>query len=191
MSKWVAEQMLRDFGAAHGLRSICLRYFNAAGADPAGDIGEAHEPETHLIPLVLDAAADPQASVRVHGTSHPTPDGTCIRDYIHVCDIAQAHVLALQALQAGAPNRAYNLANGQGFSVLEVIDAARHATGRPVRAEFGPARPGDPPRLVGDASRIHRELGWRPGHAALPEIIGTAWRWHSSAARAAKEGPVG
>jgi UDP-glucose-4-epimerase GalE len=172
--------MLSDFDAAHALRSASLRYFNAAGADPDGDIGEMHDPETHLIPLVLDAASGQRAEVTVFGTDYDTPDGTCIRDYIHVSDLADAHVLALQALENGAGTTAYNLGNGHGFSVREVIDCARKVTGRAVRVAFGERRAGDPPVLVGDASRIRRELGWQPRHASIETIIGTAWRWHQA-----------
>jgi UDP-arabinose 4-epimerase len=179
-SKWMVERMLQDFEVGHRLRSICLRYFNAAGADAEGSIGESHDPETHLIPLVLDAAAGRRADITIYGADHATRDGTCIRDYIHVSDLAQAHVLALQALDAGAASTAYNLGNGQGFSVREVIDTARQVTGRPITANVGNARPGDPPQLVGDATRIRVELQWRPQHAALADIIQTAWRWHQS-----------
>jgi UDP-arabinose 4-epimerase len=182
-SKWMVERMLDDFAAAHALRSIRLRYFNAAGADAAGEIGELHDPETHLIPLVLAAAAGTQANVTIHGDAHGTPDGTCIRDYVHVTDLARAHLLALQALEAGARSTAYNLGNGQGFSVRQVIEIARQVTGRSVAAVIGAARPGDPAQLVGDASRIRRELGWQPQHSALQEIVRTAWRWHTEFAR--------
>jgi len=179
-SKLMIERMLKDFDVAHGLRSISLRYFNAAGADPTGEIGEAHDPETHLIPLVLDAAAGVRPDVTVFGSDYPTPDGTCIRDYIHVTDLAQAHVLALQALHAGAATTAYNLGNGRGFSVRLVIDAVRAVTGLDVPVRMGPQRAGDPPELVGNASRIRAELGWAPQHADLTDIVGTAWRWHQA-----------
>jgi UDP-arabinose 4-epimerase len=179
-SKWMVERMLDDFSAAHALRSIRLRYFNAAGADPAGEIGESHDPETHLIPLVLAAAADARATITIHGAGHGTPDGTCIRDYVHVADLARAHVLALQALESGAAGTAYNLGNGQGFSVRQVIEVARQVTARPIATTVGPARAGDPAQLVGDASRIRRELGWQPRHADLGEIVETAWRWHTA-----------
>jgi UDP-arabinose 4-epimerase len=176
-TKWMSERMLADFGVAHGLRSISLRYFNAAGADPSSEIGESHDPETHLVPLVLQAAAGKLSEVMIHGTSHATPDGTCIRDFVHVSDIAEAHVLALRALQSGASSNVYNLGNGRGFSVQEVIDVARRVTGRDVIARAGPARQGDPACLVGDASRIGRDLNWRPRYPDLPEIIESAWRW--------------
>ncbi|MBK5929396.1 UDP-glucose 4-epimerase GalE [Halochromatium salexigens] len=176
-SKLMVEWMLRDFGDAHGLRAIALRYFNAAGADPASDIGESHDPETHLIPLVLDAALGRRSEVTIFGDDYPTVDGTCIRDYIHVTDLAQAHVLALQALEQGASSTAYNLGNGYGFSVREVIDCVERVTQRSVPALIGARRPGDPPRLVGDSTRIRAELGWQPVYAALDTIIATAWRW--------------
>ena len=177
-SKLMIERMLKDFEIAHDLRSVSLRYFNAAGADPDGEAGEAHDPETHLIPLVLDAAAGVRPDVTVFGSDYPTPDGTCIRDYIHVTDLAQAHVLALQALQAGAATTAYNLGNGKGFSVRQVIDAAQAVTGRNIPVRMGSQRAGDPPELVGNASRIRAELGWLPRHDDLADIVGTAWRWH-------------
>lgn len=177
-SKHMIEQMLRDFGAAHGLRAIILRYFNAAGADREAEIGEAHDPETHLIPLILDVAAGIRPHITVFGDQYPTRDGTCIRDYIHVADLAQAHLLALQALESGHAGMAYNLGNGQGFSVKEVIDMASLVTGRPIPYQAGPAREGDPPCLVSDPTRIRRELGWRPRHPELRDIIDSAWRWH-------------
>mgnify|MGYP001816966707 FL=1 len=177
-SKLMVEQMLRGFGVAHGLRAISLRYFNAAGADPDNETGEDHDPETHLIPLVLDAAAGRRASIAVFGDDYDTPDGTCIRDYIHVTDLASAHVLALQALQSGVAGNAYNLGNGTGFSVKQVIDAAQKVTGKDIPVEVAPRRAGDPPRLIGDASRIKTELGWAPQFADLETIIQTAWKWH-------------
>lgn len=177
-SKLMIERMLRDFDVAHGLRSISLRYFNAAGADPDGETGEAHDPETHLIPLVLDAAVGRRSEIVVYGDDYDTPDGTCIRDYVHVADLADAHVLALSALENGAVTDAYNVGNGRGYSVREVIDTARTVTGGDIPARIGERRPGDPPRLVADAGRIREELGWQPRHPDLTDMIDTAWRWH-------------
>jgi len=177
-SKLMVERMLADFGAAHGLRSIALRYFNAAGADPDGEIGECHDPETHLVPLVLDAASGRRPHITIFGTDYDTPDGTCIRDYIHVTDLADAHVKALQALEAGAPSSAYNLGNGQGYSVREVISAVERATALAVPCMLGPRRPGDPAALISDATRARDELEWQPRLAELDEIIRTAWGWH-------------
>ena len=177
-SKLMVEQMLQDFSDAYGLTSISLRYFNAAGADPDLEIGEAHDPETHLLPLLLDAAAGRRAAITIFGDDYATPDGTCIRDYVHVTDLASAHVLALNALEQGAQSTRYNLGNGRGFSVSEVIDEVRATTGRPVRVEIGRRRPGDPACLVGDSSEIRRELGWRPQYSALSQIVQTAWAWH-------------
>ncbi|MFT0799395.1 UDP-glucose 4-epimerase GalE [Synechococcus sp. R5-12] len=178
-SKLMVEQILQDFQVAHGIRSISLRYFNAAGADPDGEIGEAHDPETHLIPLVLEAAGGQRPHITVFGDDYDTPDGTCIRDYIHVTDLAQAHVLAVEALASGRPIQpAYNLGNGQGFSVKEVIATAAAVTGKRIPVQMGARRPGDPPRLVGDAGAILRDLNWKPLYTDLAEIIQTAWRWH-------------
>jgi UDP-arabinose 4-epimerase len=178
-SKLMIEQVLRDFDTAYGMRHVALRYFNAAGADPDGEIGEVHEPETHLIPLVLEAAAGGEP-VTVFGDDYPTPDGTCIRDYIHVADLADAHVLALEALQQGARSSAYNLGNGNGYSVQEVIDCAQRVTGRDVDARIGPRRPGDPPRLVAESTRARRELKWQPGFAGLEQMVKSAWDWNQA-----------
>jgi UDP-arabinose 4-epimerase len=180
-SKQMIEQIMRDFGSAYGLRAIALRYFNAAGADPSGEIGEAHHPETHLVPLTLDVAAGARPEITIFGDQYPTRDGTCIRDYIHVCDLAQAHLLALRALEAGHTGTAYNLGNGRGFTVKEVIAAVQAVTQQRIAVRIGPARAGDPPCLVGDPTRI-QELGWRPQYPDLPTIIGSAWRWHQRAA---------
>jgi UDP-arabinose 4-epimerase len=177
-SKLMVERMLADFDAAHELRSIALRYFNAAGADPDNEIGEAHDPETHLIPLVLDAASGRKDAITVFGTNYDTPDGTCIRDYIHVTDLADAHVRALNALEEGAPSGAYNLGLGRGFSVREVISAAEQVTGLAVRAVLGERRPGDPAQLVSDARKAREKLGWEPQINELREILRTAWAWH-------------
>lgn len=184
-SKLMVEQMLQDHAAAYGLLSVCLRYFNAAGADPDGELGERHEPETHLVPLVLQAASGRRPAITVFGTDYDTPDGTCIRDYIHVSDLCDAHGLALQRLLAGAGGR-FNLGNGNGFSVKEVIAAAEAVTGRPIAVEYQGRRPGDPARLVADARMARETLGWRPQRAALPQILGDAWAWERKLAAARK-----
>ena len=178
MSKLMVEQMLRDFETAHRIRWAVLRYFNAAGADPDGEIGELHDPETHLIPLALDAAAGRGDPLTVFGADYDTPDGTCVRDYIHVTDLASAHVLALEALQRGGASRVYNLGNGNGFSVREVIAAVEKVTGLEVPHRIGPRRAGDPAALVSKAVRAREELGWKPQLDDLEAIIGTAWAWH-------------
>lgn len=176
-SKWMVEQMLEDFENAHNLRSVCLRYFNAAGADPEGKLGECHEPETHLIPLILQAASGRRPAITVYGDDYETPDGTCIRDYVHVADLCDAHLLALEKLLAGGPSGRYNLGNGNGYSVAEVITSAEQVTGRPIPREMGVRRPGDPPRLVADSRLARQELGWSPKFADLNTIIEHAWRW--------------
>lgn len=185
-SKWMVEQMLVDQAAAFGLNSVSLRYFNAAGADPLGRAGERHEPETHLIPLVLQEAQRRRAGgdaagtqLKVFGGDLPTADGSCVRDYIHVDDLAQAHLRAAERLLRGAVQGAefYNLANGAGFSVLEVIQACQEVTGQPVTWQTLPRRPGDPAVLVGDATLARQVLGWRPRHANLTDIVRTAWDW--------------
>ena len=176
-SKWMVEQMLEDFDRAYGLKSVCLRYFNAAGADPAGLLGERHEPETHLIPLVLQAAAGRRQAITVFGRDYDTPDGTCIRDYIHVNDLVDAHALALDYLQAGGATAAFNLGNGNGFSVQVVIDTARRVTGRVIDVIDAPRRAGDPPRLVADATQARAVLGWQPQFANLDTIVAHAWAW--------------
>jgi UDP-arabinose 4-epimerase len=178
VSKLFFERMLADFDTAHGIRSIAMRYFNAAGADPDNETGEDHDPETHLIPLVLDAASGRRATITVLGNDYATPDGTCVRDYIHVTDIASAHVRALKALEGGTSSRAYNLGNGRGFSVKEVISAVERVTGRPVPAVQGKRRPGDPDALVADSTKALRELGWKPSIPELDRIVRTAWAWH-------------
>ena len=177
-SKLMVERMLADFGVAHGLRSIALRYFNAAGADPDNEIGENHDPETHLIPLVLDAASGRRSHITVFGTDYDTADGTCVRDYIHVMDLADAHVKALQALAARHQSDVYNLGNGRGFSVLEVIQAVERATGLKVPVQSGPRRSGDPAALISDATKARDGLGWHPQIADLDQIVRTAWGWH-------------
>jgi UDP-glucose-4-epimerase GalE len=180
-TKLCCEQILRDYARAHGFAAIALRYFNAAGADPDGTIGEDHDPETHLIPLVVAAALGRRESVTVFGDDYPTPDGTCIRDYVHVTDLAEAHRLALQALRDGATGfDAFNLGNQQGTSVLEAIRAVERVGGRKVPHRIGARRAGDPPVLVGSPAKIERQLGWRPRYGAIDTIVATAWRWHES-----------
>ena len=178
-TKWVIEQALDDYGHAYGLRSVSMRYFNAAGAHPDGLLGERHEPETHLIPLVLQAAAGRRPHVTVFGCDYDTPDGTCIRDYIHVMDLAEAHWQALRYLTDGGATRAFNLGNGDGYSVQQVVDTARAITGRPIAVQSGPRRAGDPARLVANASLARDVLRWRPRHASLQAIVQDAWRWES------------
>lgn len=174
-SKLLVEQMLAWLNRIHGFRYASLRYFNAAGATNA--LGECHDPETHLIPLILQVAAGKRPHISIFGTDYPTPDGTCIRDYIHVIDLAEAHVLALHALDKES-KLIYNLGNGRGFSVREVIDAARAVTGHPIPAVESPRRPGDPAVLVAGSEKIIRELGWKPKYADLKTIIQSAWDWH-------------
>jgi len=174
-TKLMIEQALDWYHRVHGLRFAALRYFNAAGA--LGDRGEAHQPESHLIPLVLQVALGQREQVQIYGVDYPTPDGTCIRDYIHIADLVSAHLLALEAL--GDRDRLiYNLGNGDGYSVRQVVDAARRVTGHPLSAVEAPRRPGDAPRLVASSEKIRRELGWRPQHPSLEDILASAWEWH-------------
>lgn len=177
-SKLMVERMLADFGAAHEMSWTALRYFNAAGGDGDGQIGEDHTPETHLIPLVLDAASGRRPYVTIFGTDYDTADGTCVRDYIHVNDLADAHVRALQALRDGAPSNVFNLGNGKGFSVREVIDSVERVTGLKVPVKFGARRDGDPATLISDATKARTVLGWQPALPDLDTIIRTAWAWH-------------
>jgi UDP-glucose 4-epimerase len=182
-SKLMVEEILQDAAAAGDLQFVALRYFNAAGASPDGRMGEDHRCETHLIPLVLKAAlkgAQNGPTLKVFGTDYPTPDGTCVRDYIHVSDLARAHLLALDHLSAGGASAAFNLGNGKGFSVMEVIATAEKVTGRRVALETADRRAGDPPVLVAAADRISRELGWQPAFPTLEVIIETAWKWHAA-----------
>jgi UDP-glucose-4-epimerase GalE len=176
-TKLFVEGMLAGFGAAHGFRSVALRYFNAAGADPGGEIGENHDPETHLIPLVILTALGHRPALEVYGTDYPTPDGTAVRDYVHVTDLASAHVLALRYLLDGGASTALNLGVGHGYSVREVIEAAERITGATVSVVERPRRAGDPPALIADAGRARATLGWRPEHSHLDEIVATAWTW--------------
>jgi UDP-glucose-4-epimerase GalE len=178
-TKLAIERMLADYGAAYGLRSVSLRYFNAAGCDPDGETGELHDPETHLIPRVLMAAAGEIEHVAVFGTDYPTPDGTCLRDYVHVADLAAGHVQALDYLARGGATAAVNLGTGRGFSVREVIAAAGEVTGRRIPVREAPRRPGDPPVLVADPARARRLLGFAPRYTELAPIVATAWRWHT------------
>jgi UDP-glucose 4-epimerase len=173
-SKFLLERILHWLDRIHGLRYAALRYFNAAGA--TAERGEDHDPETHLIPLVLQVALGRRDSIQVYGNDYPTRDGTCVRDYIHVLDLAQAHILALHALSAGS--RTYNLGNGQGYTVREVIEMAREVTGHPIPALDGSRRPGDPPELVASSAKIRQELGWTASYPALRDIIQSAWDWH-------------
>jgi UDP-glucose 4-epimerase len=176
-SKWMVEQVLADYERAYGFASVSLRYFNAAGADPEGQLGERHEPETHLIPLVLQAASGRRPHISVFGRDYDTPDGTCIRDYVHIQDLCSAHRLGLQSLMKGGGCQAYNLGNGNGFSVQEVIDTAQKVTGRKVPVLDAPRRSGDPARLVADARLAREKLGWQPQFADLSTIIEHAWHW--------------
>lgn len=177
-SKWMLERALHWADRIHGLRSACLRYFNAAGADPDGRIGEDHRPETHLVPLAIDAALGRGPPLQVFGADYPTPDGTCIRDYIHVSDLADAHLLAVDRLESGSVT--YNLGNGAGYSVMEVIRAVESATGCTVPHAIAPRRAGDPAILVAGSARIRREIGWRPRFARLEEIVRTAYEWRQT-----------
>ncbi|HEX7447893.1 MAG TPA: UDP-glucose 4-epimerase GalE [Pirellulales bacterium] len=178
-TKLVVEQALADYAHAYGLAYAALRYFNAAGASPHGDLGEDHTPESHLIPIVLQVALGQREKITVFGDDYPTPDGTCIRDYVHVDDLGAAHVQALDRLTPGRGLR-LNLGTGRGHSVREVIEACRRVTGRPIPIEVGARRPGDPPELVADARRAQAELDWRPKYVELDAIVSTAWRWHSA-----------
>ena len=179
-SKRAIEDMLRDFEAAHGLRHVIFRYFNVAGADPDTEVGEFHQPETHLIPLMLDAIDGKRDALTIFGTDYDTPDGTCIRDYVHVCDLVEAHVLGLKWLEEGRESRVFNLGTGTGFSVREVIEQSAAVTNRAVPIVEGPRRPGDCTRLVSGSTRAEADLGWRPTRSTLAQMIGDAWRWHQS-----------
>jgi UDP-glucose 4-epimerase len=175
-SKVMVEKMLDWFDQIHGLRSVCLRYFNACGGDPAGRAGECHDPETHLIPLLL-RAADTGNPITLFGDDYPTPDGTCVRDYIHVTDLARAHIAAVEHLFKGGASKRYNAGTGHGFSVKEVREAVEEITGKPVPFTMGTRRDGDPPTLVADSTRLKNELSWKPEHSSLRTIVETAWAW--------------
>jgi UDP-glucose 4-epimerase len=176
--KLAIERVLQDYDPAYGLKSVIFRYFNAAGADPDGMFGEDHNPETHLIPLVLQTAAGKRAAISIFGTDYDTPDGTCIRDYIHVTDLAQAHVLGLEYLLEHQVSQIFNLGNGSGFSVKEVIDTAQQVTGKEIPIEMCPRRAGDPAVLIGSSDKARKMLGWKPQYADLSAIVKHAWAWH-------------
>lgn len=177
-TKLAVERMLDEFDAAYGLKSVCLRYFNAAGADPEGRIGEDHDPEEHLIPVAMLAALGKRPPMKIFGDDYDTPDGTCVRDYIHILDLAQAHLRAVEHLRAGGDSRRYNLGNGQGFSVKEILETTSRVIGIPVPHEMGPRRPGDPAKLVASSAKVRTEWGWAPRYTSIEEIIETAWNWH-------------
>ncbi|WP_123039320.1 UDP-glucose 4-epimerase GalE [Cohnella candidum] len=179
-TKLAMENMIRWFDVAHGIRSVSLRYFNAAGAHDSGRIGEDHQPESHLIPLVLQVALGQRETISVFGEDYPTDDGTCVRDYIHVSDLADAHILALKRLRDGGGSAIYNLGSGKGYSVKQVVEVAREVTGHPIPVSMEARRAGDPAVLVASSDRARRELGWKPARERLEEIIASAWRWHSS-----------
>lgn len=176
-SKLMVEQILRDLDHAHGLKSVCLRYFNAAGADADGELGERHIPETHLVPLVLQAASGRRDNISIFGTDYDTPDGTCVRDYIHIEDLCSAHLLALESLVAGGDSRVYNMGNGQGYSIRDVIDTVKKVTGSDFDVVEAPRRDGDPARLVADSKQLQADLGWKPKYPDLETIIQHAWDW--------------
>ena len=177
-SKWMVEQILQDFDTAYGLKSSIFRYFNASGAHPDGGLGEDHSPETHLLPLILFAAMGRRENIAIFGTDYDTPDGTCIRDYVHVCDLASAHVLGLQYLLDGGETDVFNLGNGNGFSVREAIEVARQVTGREIKVVENDRRPGDSTVLLGSAEKAKKRLGWQPKYPELSDIIAHAWQWH-------------
>ena len=179
-SKRAIEDMLRDFEGAYGLNHVVFRYFNVAGADPEAEVGEFHQPETHLVPLILEAIQGKRDALTIFGTDYDTPDGTCIRDYVHVMDLVDAHVLGLNWLEQGKGSRVFNLGTGTGFSVREVIENAESITGKEVPRIEGPRRPGDCTKLVSGSSRAEAELGWTPARSTLDQMIGDAWRWHQT-----------
>ncbi|PJE37328.1 UDP-glucose 4-epimerase GalE [Pseudooceanicola lipolyticus] len=179
-SKRAVENILRDFEAAHGLRHVIFRYFNVAGADPEAEVGEHHRPETHLIPVMLEAIDGKRPALTIHGTDYATPDGTCIRDYVHVCDLVDAHVLGLNWLERGKGSQVFNLGTGKGFSVREVIDASRSVTNREVPFSEGPRRAGDATKLVSGSTLAEADLGWEPKRSTMPQMIADAWRWHQT-----------
>jgi len=188
-TKLAIERMMRWYDQAHGLKSICLRYFNAAGAAEKGEIGEAHDPETHLIPLVLQVVNGQRPSISIFGSDYPTRDGTCIRDYIHILDLAEAHLLAMDYLDTENRSDYFNLGNGEGFTVKEVIETARKVTGHPIPAAESARRGGDPAVLVASSEKIKKILGWKPKFASLEKIIETAWTWHAAQPEGYRSGP--
>ena len=178
-TKLIFEKFLKWCGIAYGIRSICLRYFNAAGADTANGLGEDHDPETHLIPLILKVALGQREKIDIFGTDYDTPDGTCVRDYVHVKDLAAAHVMSLKHLKEGGTSSYYNLGSSKGYSVKEVIDVSRKVTGKPIKAVESPRRAGDPPKLVASSEKIRKELGFKFSQSDLETIVSDAWKWHS------------
>lgn len=181
-SKVMTEKLLDWFDRIYGLRSVVLRYFNASGADPKGRAGERHDPETHLIPLLFQAI-ETGSPVTIFGEDYPTPDGTCVRDYVHVTDLAQAHILAVEALLAGGPSNHFNVGTGTGYSIKQVIESVERVTGKKVPYKVGPRRDGDPPELVADSQKLKSTLGWKPEYADLDRIVETAWQWASRVAK--------
>ncbi|PHQ98523.1 MAG: UDP-glucose 4-epimerase GalE [Marinosulfonomonas sp.] len=179
-SKRAIEEILRDFERSHGLRHVIFRYFNVAGADPEGDVGEFHQPETHLIPLMLEVIDGKRPELTIYGTDYDTPDGTCIRDYVHVMDLVDAHVLGLRWLEDGKDNRVFNLGTGHGYSVRQVVDHSAAVTNRPLECKTGPRRAGDCAVLVSGSDRAEVELGWKPVRSTLPQMIADAWQWHQN-----------
>ncbi|MCR5784723.1 MAG: UDP-glucose 4-epimerase GalE, partial [Eubacterium sp.] len=180
-TKLMMERIFKDYHKAYGLEFVVLRYFNAAGCDPDGEIGESHNPETHIIPLVLDAAGGQRPDIKVFGTDYDTPDGSCIRDYIHVADLASAHLLALHHLEEGKESDFFNLGNAKGTSVLEVVDAVKRVTGKDFKVIYANRRPGDPAKLVGSCDKAMKVLGWKPKYADIDTIVEHAWNWHENA----------
>jgi UDP-glucose 4-epimerase len=179
-TKLASERILKTFDTAYGCKAVCLRYFNAAGADPDGQIGEDHEPEEHLVPLAIKAALGQRPGLKIFGTDYDTPDGTCVRDYIHILDLAEAHSLAVKHLRSGGDSRQYNLGNGQGFSVKQVIETVERLAGKKVPHENAARRPGDPAKLIASSDRIREDWNWSPKMPKLEAIVETAWNWHSN-----------
>ncbi|MGN1322332.1 MAG: UDP-glucose 4-epimerase GalE, partial [Methanosphaera sp.] len=177
-TKLMVERILKDYDKAYGLKSVILRYFNASGADKSGEIGEWHNPETHLIPLILDAAMGKREDIKIFGTDYDTPDGTCIRDYIHVTDLADAHILSLKYLEQNNKSNQFNLGNGQGFSVREVIESVKRVTGKDFKVTESERREGDPAILIGSSKKAKEVLGWNPQYTDIDQIVETAWNWH-------------